>query len=155
MTAALDPHDVFDRMRGYWLAGTSGFRGDELAEDVVIEMPFNPPGARRFEGRETWLAHAGPERHALPVRFEECREIALHRTADPEVIVVEYELTGTLTTTGRRASATFVAVLGVRDGRTVLWREYQNVLAMSLALDTLPQVVAAHQADAEPGTPAG
>jgi len=35
---------------------------------------------------------------------------------DPEVIVVEYELAGIVTTTGHRASAPFIAVLRVRDG---------------------------------------
>jgi ketosteroid isomerase-like protein len=145
MTTALTHRDVFDRMRRYWLDGEAGFQPDDLAENVVIETPFSPPGARRVEGRETWLAFAGPQRATLPVRFEECREIAFHQTADPEVVVVEYELTGTVTTTGQRSSAAFIAVLQVRDGKTLLWREYQNVLAMSLALGTLPQVVAAYE----------
>jgi hypothetical protein len=55
------------------------------------------------------------------------------------MIIVEYELTATLTSTGQRSSAAFIGVLKVRDGKTVLWREYQNVLAMSLALSTLPR----------------
>ena len=29
------------------------------------------------------------------MRFEECRNVVIHETADPEVIVVEYELAGT------------------------------------------------------------
>lgn len=149
MTSALDPYEVFDRMRRHWLDGEEGFSEDELAEDVVIETPFSPPGARRFEGRQSWLAHASGQRSALPVRFEGCREIAVHRTADPELIIVEYELTATVTMTGRRSSAAFIGVLRAREGRTVLWREYQNVLAMSLALGTLPHVVEAYGAAAD------
>ena len=59
----------------------------------------------------------GPSGHALPVRFEECREISDPRHRRSEVIVVEYELTGTVTTTGHGASAPFVGVLRARDGQ--------------------------------------
>lgn len=146
MAPVPDPHEVFSRMCRHWLEGEAAFPEDELVDDVLIETPFSPPGARRIEGKENWLAFAGAQRSALPVRFEDCRELAIHRTADPEVIVVEYELTGTVTTTGLRSSAAFVGVLRVREGKTVSWREYQNVLAMSLALGTLPQVVEAYRA---------
>jgi ketosteroid isomerase-like protein len=155
MATALDPRAAFDRMRRHWLEGAAGFQAEDLAQDVVIETPFSPPGARRIEGRDNWLAFAEPRRAALPVRFDDCREIAIHQTADPEMIIAEYELTATLTSTGQRSSAAFIAVLKVRDGKTVLWREYQNVLAMSLALGTLPQVVQAYQAAANETAPAG
>jgi uncharacterized protein len=59
--------------------------GGLLAADAVIEEPFALPGRpRRFRGREEFLAFARAGRAALPVRFEECREIAIHDTADPE-----------------------------------------------------------------------
>jgi ketosteroid isomerase-like protein len=76
------------------------------------------------------------------VRFEECREIAVHDTADPEVIVVEYELAGTVTTTGRRAAAPFIGVLRVRDGQVAGWREYQDAVAIAHALGQLPALLA-------------
>jgi ketosteroid isomerase-like protein len=93
---------------------------------------------RRFQGREAFYAFASPERAALPVRFDEVRNVVVHEATDPEVIVAEYELVGTVTTTGRSAAASFVVVLRVHDGRIVLWREYQNVLVIAEALDQLP-----------------
>ncbi|WP_281197039.1 nuclear transport factor 2 family protein [Microtetraspora niveoalba] len=72
-------------------------------------------------------------RSALPVRFDEFRTGAVHHTADPEVIVAEYEMTGTVTTTGRSATAAFVLVLRVRDGQVVHWREYQDMAAIAQA----------------------
>jgi hypothetical protein len=110
-----------------------------LAEDVVVETPFSPPGMRRHEGREAWLAFYRARSAVLPVRFEQLRELATHQTGDPEVIVVEYELTGTVTTTGRRASAVLIGVLRVRDGLIQHWREYQDVLAISEALKLTPE----------------
>ena len=102
---------------------------------MVIETPFAPPGRpKRIEGREEWLALAAAGRAALPARFEAFRTIAIHDTADPEVIVVEYELAGTVLPTNRSASARFVGVLRVRAGKIVHWREYQDTLAIATAL---------------------
>jgi uncharacterized protein len=112
-----------------------------LADNAVIEIPFAAPGRpRRFCGREEFLAFARAGRASL-VRFEECRELAIHETADPEVIVVEYELSGTVTTTGRRAAAPFIGVLQVRDGQITRWREYQDAVAIAHALGQLPALL--------------
>ncbi|MBO2453633.1 nuclear transport factor 2 family protein [Actinomadura barringtoniae] len=120
-------------MRRRWLNDES--IGDLLAEDVVLETPFAPPGRpTRIEGRDRFLAIAEPQRAALPVRFEAAPVLAVHDTLDPEVIVVEYELAGTITTTGRKASAPFIGVLRARDGKIVQWREYQHTQAMAAAL---------------------
>jgi uncharacterized protein len=141
---AMGPREVFARMREQWLDNTVNHpMGSLLAADAVIEAPFALPGRpRRFEGRDEFLASAGAGRAALPVRFEECREIAIHDTADPEVIVVEYELAGTVTSTGRRASAPFIGVLRVRDGQVAGWREYQDAFAIAHALGQLPALLA-------------
>src|SRR5215469_4945847 len=137
------PREVFARMREQWLGNAVEPMGSLLADDAVVETPFAPPGRpRRFEGREEFLAFAAAGRAGLPVRFEECREIAVHDTADPEVIVVEYELAGTVTTTRRRAAAPFIGVLRVRDGQVAGWREYQDAVAIAHALGQLPVLLA-------------
>ncbi|MEV4625238.1 nuclear transport factor 2 family protein [Micromonospora sp. NPDC049523] len=133
------PHEIFARMQQRWLANTVSTFGDDLAEDVVIETPFAAPGRpRRVEGRAACRAFTEAGRAALPARFEECRNVVVHETADPETIVVEYELAGTVTTTNRSAAASFIAVLRVRGGQVVLWREYQDVLAIAQALGQPP-----------------
>jgi ketosteroid isomerase-like protein len=106
-----------------------------MAEDAVVEAPFARPGMpRRIEGRAAFQAFAEPRRAAFPVRFTGFHDVVVHETADPEVIVAEYELAGTVTTTGRSAAAAFVLVLRVREGKIVHMREYQNVLAIADAL---------------------
>jgi ketosteroid isomerase-like protein len=138
----LSPREVFARMKEHWLSNAVSPMDSLLAADAVIEAPFAPPGRpRRFTGREEFLAFAAAGRAALPVRFEECRELAIHDTADPHVIVVEYELSGTVTTTGRRAAASFIGVLKVRDGQVAGWREYQDAVAIAHALGQLPALL--------------
>ncbi|CAM3399912.1 nuclear transport factor 2 family protein [Kibdelosporangium persicum] len=78
------------------------------------------------------VARAG--RAALPVTLTECTTIATHDTIEPDVIVVEYELAGTVNATGERHSARFIGVLTVRDGKAVHWREYQDTAALAAVL---------------------
>lgn len=150
---AMGPREVFACMKERWLSNDDANPMDTLlAADAVVEAPFAPPGRpRRFSGRDEFLAFAADGRAALPARFEECREIAVHETTDPEVIVVEYELSGTVTTTGRRASAPFIGVLRVRDGQVAGWREYQDTVAIAQALGRLPELLASASAGAATG----
>lgn len=132
------PKAAFETYQRNLLSGLLGLDPDLLADDVVIEFPFAPEGRpRRFAGRQAFGAYAGPERaafQALQVRFDEFRNVTVHETSDPEVIVAEYELRGTLSALGRQTGASFVSVIRVRDGRIVGWREYQDTLAMTAAL---------------------
>jgi uncharacterized protein len=132
--------ELYDRWKQNWTAETPA--PDHFADDVVIERPFDSDtGRRRTVGRAEWLEYANASRAVLPVRIDGYREIAVHETADPEVIVAEYELTGTAIDTGRRSTAGFVGVLRVRAGKIVLWREYQDVLALSAALGRRPEAL--------------
>jgi ketosteroid isomerase-like protein len=149
------PREIFARMQQQWLGGAAEAMGSLLADDVVIETPYAPPGRpRRFQGRDEWLAFARAARAATPpLRFDECRNVVVHETTDPEVIVVEYELAGTVTTTNVHAAACFIGVLRVRDGRIAHWREYQNVLAIARALGQLPALLAGYGGDQPESVP--
>jgi ketosteroid isomerase-like protein len=157
--AASSPREAFERFQRDILGTSPDLADDLYAEDVVIEMPFARPGMpRRFQGREEFRAFAAPRRASLPVRFEEFRNVVVHETTDPDVIIAEYDLAGTATTTDRRGTAPFVLVLRVRDGRIVHLREYQNVLAIAEALGQLPDLLASmggrreEPAPADPGS---
>jgi uncharacterized protein len=121
-------NDVLKRIEDYFLGR---HHESMLAPDAVIEDPF---ARRRYESAAEFEEATREERESLPVRFETFRYTAVHETADPEVTVVEYELGGTVLTTGRKASAPFIAVMRVRDGQIILWREYQDKLAIAEAL---------------------
>lgn len=119
------------RMSDYFLG--RGEHHDLWAEDVVVETPFAPPGRpRRFDGRQEFLDATRESRESLPVRFDAMRDVTVHEAGD--TLVIEYELAGTVLPTGRQASARFITVARLRDGRVTLWREYQDVLAIAEAL---------------------
>lgn len=144
VTGAAGPLETYRRMQEAVLhrdgASATLLPDELLADDLVVETPFAPPGMRRYEGREAWLSYYRTSGAGLLVRFEQFRELATYQTDDPEVIVVEYELTGTVTTTGVRSSVTGIAVLRVRDGLIKYWREYQDIPAITAALTQPPAV---------------
>lgn len=130
------PREAFERFRDRLLAGShTGLDTSLLDDDCVIETPFAPHGTpRRVEGRDAFAAWAAPRQEALAgrINFTAVRNVVVHETTDPEVIVVEYELEAVRETDGMRAAAPFAVVIRVRDGRIVLWREYQDSAAMAL-----------------------
>src|SRR5690242_2508132 len=98
------PRDVFDRMAQEWLSGSAP-DGALLAEDVVLETPFAAPGQpTRFEGRENVLAYTSAGRAAFPLRLDEISDVIAHETANPEVIVIEYRLSGSLPDGSQRSA---------------------------------------------------
>jgi uncharacterized protein len=134
-SAVAGPREIFRRFQELVLANDLTALGQLSADDVIVEAPFAPPGQpRRFDGRDQFLAWARPRQAAFPARFEEFRNVLIHDTADPNVIIAEYDLCGTVTTTGQKAAASFIAVLETRDGRIARWREYQDTPAIAAAM---------------------
>jgi uncharacterized protein len=125
----MNTREVFQRA-----IGTGEVRTDHLADDVVIEWPFAVGGPRRIEGRAAFAALAGPARAALPFLVDAMVVDVVHETADPEVIVVEYHLDGTMTATGERRSSPLIAVIRASGDRITHWREYQDTLAIAQAM---------------------
>lgn len=126
-------HDLFTRLAEEWLSNPQArsFPSDVLADDVVIEMPLAPPGwPSRVEGRQRFVALAEAGRHAMPLQFDHCHDVIVHETSDAANILVEYQLGGTLTTTGAPVVAPVIAVLRVHDGQITHWREYHNIAAL-------------------------
>ncbi|MFC4585498.1 nuclear transport factor 2 family protein [Sphaerisporangium corydalis] len=110
------------------------------AEDVVIETPFAAPGRPRcWEGREAFMSFVQGEGVSLPALTR--RDVRIHESADPEVIVVEYELGGTIPGTDQETWAPFIGVLRVREGKVAHWREYQDPIVMAMATGRLPALL--------------
>jgi len=131
--AAATPREVFARLS----AGISAGRWHELAalyaEDAVVDQPFAlPPAPARLAGRAVIDRHfraaaAGP----LELR---ARNAVVHDTADPEVIVAEFDYEGRVTTTGRAFRVANVQVLRVRDGLVVETRDYHDHPGLARAM---------------------
>ncbi|MGF6886835.1 ketosteroid isomerase-like protein [Nocardia sp. GAS34] len=105
-----------------------------FAPDGYIEWPYRPEGIPgRVEGREGVREFMTGQASGL-VRFEEYRNTVVHETADPEVVIVEYDAHGTVIPTGAPFHQTIIAVIRVRDGLVVSYRDYLNPLVLAETL---------------------
>ncbi|WP_327036148.1 nuclear transport factor 2 family protein [Micromonospora ureilytica] len=108
-----------------------------LAPDCRIEWPYRPAGVpHRVEGRNQIREFLTGQANGL-VTFNEYRNITIHETTDPEVVIVEYEAHGTVIPTGAPLHQTIIAVLRIRDGLVVSYRDYLNPLVLAETLASL------------------
>ncbi|MFI6262916.1 nuclear transport factor 2 family protein [Micromonospora sp. NPDC051006] len=105
-----------------------------FAADGYIEWPYLPAGMPdRVEGRDQIREFLTARANGL-VKFDEYRNTVIHETTDSEVVIVEYEAHGTVIPTGAPLHQTIVAVLRIRDGLVVSYRDYLNPLVLAEAL---------------------
>ena len=69
--------------------------------------------------------------------------MTIHETADPEVVVAEYQLGGEMTATSQAFSLRFAMVVTVRHGYIVHTRDYSDPIAGARALGRLPELISA------------
>lgn len=124
MSAAPTPAQVFATLSAGISAGAWAGLHRLYAEDSLVEMPFAKPAPVRLRGREAVRRHF--EANAAGAITLRARDVRVHETADPEVIVVEYDYDGRVADRVFRAAN--VQVLRVRDGlivrraaTTIMW----------------------------------
>jgi ketosteroid isomerase-like protein len=133
------PRTVFERLSQGIAAGRWHELADLYADDAVVDQPFGAPAPAHIEGRETLRARfAGAADLGLTLV---AKNVVVHETADPEVIVVEfdYDITGPEGT----LTAANIQVLRVRDGLIVASRDYHDHLAIARASGQVPALLAA------------
>ncbi|MFJ9103367.1 nuclear transport factor 2 family protein [Streptomyces sp. NPDC102405] len=107
---------------------------DLYATDAVHEFPFTSPGfPARFEGREAVRAGYRAAWGASPAEVQEVRRVAAYETADPEVIIAEHVVRGTLTTKATTFTVPGLLILHVRDGLITRVRDYMDSAGVAAA----------------------
>ena len=126
------------------VSNTPGDMADCYAPEVVIEMPFAVDALypSRIETTREEL-RARYQAGTASRRYKGLTNVTIHETADPEVVITEYELHGEMTATGEPFSARFAMVITVRDGHIVHSRDYSDPIAGARLLGRLPQLVSA------------
>jgi hypothetical protein len=117
------PHEVVRRRRQALLEHDAAGFARLFAPDAVIEMPTATPGApQRLEGRA--IIEEFSRRAVTGMHIDDFKDVAVHETADREVVIAETVTRATLTATGESFTTPSIQVFRVRDGRIVLFRTY-------------------------------
>jgi ketosteroid isomerase-like protein len=134
MTMAISSREVVEKvLRAGRELDIETFVGS-MAPNGHIEGPFRPPTVPgRLQGRAEIRSHLTKTAGTL-VRFHEYRDMVIHETIDPEVVIVEYEAHGTVVTTEAPFVQTVIAVFRVQNSQIVSYRDYINPLPLAEAL---------------------
>jgi uncharacterized protein len=154
MAQPLSPSEVFYQL----VHGVCDEKWDDLpglyAEQTNVVHPLDPFRAPPLLTREQLREHfAGGDDVLGDVRFEPAN-ITIHQTADPEVIVAEFEYQGRLPGTGDTFALPCIFVIRVRDGQIVSSRDYVDHLGMAKLLGRLDELMAALKSSPDGGFPA-
>lgn len=148
MPESASPRDVVKRL----IHGISSGRWQELhrlyAYDALVEYPFALPSPARLAGREAVQRYFAAVAR-MPLELQ-ARNVVVHETSDPEVVVAEWDYDGLVTSTNRSFQVSNIQVSRVRDGQITASRDYHNHLVLADVLGRLPALLAA-LAKTEPG----
>ena len=144
MPATASPRQTAERLLQATIGPDPGDIADCYAPAVVIEMPFAAAAlyparieTTRDELRARFRA-GGTVR-----RYQRLSDVVIHETADPGVVIAEYQLHGELIQAAEPFSQRFVMVMTVRDGQIVHSRDYSDPIAGARLLGKVPELVAA------------
>ncbi|MFJ6011414.1 nuclear transport factor 2 family protein [Streptomyces sp. NPDC092952] len=134
--AARTPREVLTCYYQAMLDKSPDDLADLYAVDAVHVFPFSSPGfPPSFEGREAVRAGYRAAWGASPVQVEEVRRVTAYETSDPEVIVAEHVVVGTLPTRTTTFTVPGLLILHVRDGLITRVRDYMDGLGVADARD--------------------
>jgi ketosteroid isomerase-like protein len=112
------------------------------AEQTDVRHPFAPLGDTPLRTRDELRRHFanGPARTEGAERFEP-QGMLIHQTADPEVVVVEFNYAGSAN--GRPFELPCIFVVRVRDGEIVESRDYSDHVSLARAFGRLDELAEA------------
>jgi len=106
---------------------------DTIADNAVFEFRYIIAGwPRRVEGREALVKlYAG---YGDNIILHGADALIVNRCQDPRVVVLEYEVHGTIVRTGAAYDNRFISVVTIEHRKIVQWRDYMDSLAAMTAL---------------------
>jgi ketosteroid isomerase-like protein len=106
---------------------------DVVDDDVVYEVLYDFPGwPRVVRGRAALMAQF--RGYAEHIELHAADHLVAHETDDGRVVVIEYEVHGTILATGVDYNNRFCSIIRVENRKIVHWRDYMDSLAAWNAL---------------------
>src|SRR5947207_6975423 len=63
-------------------------------------------------------------------------KLVVHRSQDPRVVIIEYDVHGKTVATGSSYDNRFISIVTIEGRKSVQWRDYMDSLAAMTALDS-------------------
>jgi ketosteroid isomerase-like protein len=106
---------------------------DVISDDVVYEVRYDFPGwPRVIKGRTDLMAQF--RGYVDNIALQSADKLIVHTTDDRRVVVIEYEVHGTILATGATYNNRFCSVIRIENRKIAHWRDYMDSLAAWNAL---------------------
>jgi len=101
---------------------------DILAEDVVYEVLYDFPGwPRIIQGRADLMVQF--RGYVDNITLQSADHLITHKTDNGHVLVIEYEVHGTILATGAKYNNRFCSIIRIENRKISHWRDYMDSLA--------------------------
>ncbi|MFG1343509.1 nuclear transport factor 2 family protein [Xanthobacter autotrophicus DSM 431] len=106
---------------------------DVLTDETVYEVLYDVPGwPRVINGRaDVMAAFRG---YVDNITLQSADKLVVHTTDDGSVVVIEYEVHGTILATGVKYDNRFCSIVRIENRKIAHWRDYMDSLAAWNAL---------------------
>jgi ketosteroid isomerase-like protein len=106
---------------------------DAVTDDVVYEVLYNFPGwPRIIRGRADLMARF--RGYGDNIVLQSADRLIVHKAHDAGVVVIEYEVHGTILATGAKYENRFCSIIKIENRKITYWRDYMDSLAAWNAL---------------------
>ena len=106
---------------------------DIINDDIIYEVLYDIPGwPRVIKGRSDLMAAFRGYVDNIALRSAD--DLILHKTDDGRVVVIEYEVHGTVIATDVKYDNRFCSIIEIESRKIAHWRDYMDSLAAWNAL---------------------
>lgn len=106
---------------------------DIISDDIIYEVLYDVPGwPRVIKGRTALMAAF--RGYVDNVALQSADELVVRTTDDGRVVVIEYEVHGTIIATGVKYDNRFCSIIKIGNRKIAHWRDYMDSLAAWNAL---------------------
>jgi ketosteroid isomerase-like protein len=104
-----------------------------FAEDAIFESRYHFPGwPMMIRGRANLIASFSGS--GKTIRLHSGDALVVHQCLDSRVVILEYEVHGTILSSGAADDKRFISVIRIERRKIVDWRDYMDSLAAWTAL---------------------
>src|SRR5580700_6722339 len=135
-------YKVFEALDPFFEVVLEGLRGlvdgnhyfDTFAEEATFESRYHFPGWHAtIRGRANLMAALSG--YGKTIKLHSGDALVVHRSEDRRVVILEYEVHGTILSTGAPYDNRLISIVTIENRRIVHWRDYMDSLAAWTALN--------------------
>ena len=136
-------YEVFEALNPFFEVVMEGLRGlvdgdhyfDTIAEDAIFESRYHFPGwPTMIRGRANLMARFSG--YGKTIKLQSGDALVVHQSRDSRVVILEYEVHGTILSSGAPYDNRFISVITIERRKIVHWRDYMDSLAAWTALNS-------------------